>query len=62
MHYELSDDEWATIRPMLPNKARGVPRGAPRFRATPDRPLMARTTRCPTYLTISPPELQQARL
>src|SRR5262245_14482862 len=25
MRYELSDDEWATIRPMLPNKARGVP-------------------------------------
>ena len=26
MRYELADDEWATIRPMLPNKARGVPR------------------------------------
>jgi transposase len=26
MRYELSNDEWATIRPMLPNKARGVPR------------------------------------
>ena len=26
MRYELSDDEWATIRPMLPNKPRGVPR------------------------------------
>ena len=26
MRYELSDHEWATIRPMLPNKARGVPR------------------------------------
>jgi transposase len=26
MRYELSDDEWATIRPMLPHKARGVPR------------------------------------
>jgi transposase len=25
MRYELSDDEWATIRPMLPDKARGVP-------------------------------------
>jgi transposase len=24
MRYELSDGEWATIRPMLPNKARGV--------------------------------------
>jgi transposase len=24
MRYELSDDEWATIRPMLPNKTRGL--------------------------------------
>jgi transposase len=26
MRYELSDDEWTTIRPMLPNKVHGVPR------------------------------------
>src|SRR5689334_25066175 len=26
MRYELSDHEWATIRPMLPNQTRGVPR------------------------------------
>ena len=26
MRYELSDGEWGTIRPMSPNKARGVPR------------------------------------
>ena len=26
MRYELTDDEWAAIRPMLPSKARGVPR------------------------------------
>src|SRR5579871_1224211 len=26
MRYELSDSEWATIRPMLPNKTRGVRR------------------------------------
>lgn len=26
MPYELSDDEWATIGPMLPNNVRGVPR------------------------------------
>ena len=25
MRCELSDDEWGSIRPMLPNKARGVP-------------------------------------
>jgi transposase len=23
--YELTDNEWAAIRPMLPNKPRGVP-------------------------------------
>lgn len=26
MRYELTDEEWTAIRPMLPNKARGVPR------------------------------------
>jgi transposase len=26
MRYELTDDEWAAIRSMLPNKPRGVPR------------------------------------
>jgi len=26
MRYELSDFEWAAIRPMLPNKPRGIPR------------------------------------
>jgi transposase len=26
MHYELSDYEWTAIKPMLPNKPRGVPR------------------------------------
>jgi hypothetical protein len=26
MGYELSDHEWAAIKPMLPNKPRGVPR------------------------------------
>ena len=24
MRYELSDSEWATIKPLLPNKSRGV--------------------------------------
>jgi transposase len=26
MRYELTDKEWAVIKPMLPNKPRGVPR------------------------------------
>jgi transposase len=26
MRYELNDREWAAIKPMLPNKPRGVPR------------------------------------
>jgi hypothetical protein len=26
MRYELNDYEWASIKPMLPNKPRGVPR------------------------------------
>jgi transposase len=26
MRYELTDYEWASIRPMLPSKPRGVPR------------------------------------
>jgi transposase len=26
MCYELTDNEWTAIRPMLPNKPRGVPR------------------------------------
>jgi transposase len=25
MRYELADYEWSTIKPMLPNKPRGVP-------------------------------------
>jgi transposase len=26
MRYELSDYEWNVIKPMLPNKPRGIPR------------------------------------
>jgi transposase len=26
MRYELTDHEWAAIKPMLPNKPRGIPR------------------------------------
>jgi transposase len=26
MRYELSDHEWSVIKPMLPNKPRGIPR------------------------------------
>ena len=31
MRYELTDDEWAAIKPTLPNK----PRGAPRVKTSP---------------------------
>ena len=34
MRYELSDYEWSVIKPMLPKKPRGVPRGG-----GPPRPL-----------------------
>src|SRR5262245_22374649 len=63
MRYELTDDEWAAIKPMLPNKPRGVPRvndrrvlwvlrsGAP-WR---DLPSGARTlVRLPCFFTRSP--------
>ena len=30
MRYELSDCEWGVIKPMLPNKPRGIPRVADR--------------------------------
>jgi hypothetical protein len=36
-HYELTNHEWAAIKPMLPNKPRGVPRVNDRPRATPAR-------------------------
>ena len=36
MRYELTDYEWAAIRLMLPNKARG----APEFRNNPDDNFM----------------------
>jgi transposase len=26
MRYELTDNEWSVIKPMLPNKPRGIPR------------------------------------
>ena len=29
MRYELTDYEWAAVRPFLPNKPRGVPRVMP---------------------------------
>jgi transposase len=41
MRYALTDDEWIAIKPMLPNKPRGVPRVNDR-RAPPNRPLTLR--------------------
>jgi len=31
MRYELTDHEWAAIKPMLPSKPRDVPRVATRY-------------------------------
>ena len=44
MRYELTDDEWAAIKPTLPNKPRGAPRVkdlpfGQRFRSGRDRCL-----------------------
>jgi transposase len=38
--YELTDDEWSAIRPMLPNKPRGVSRANDR-RVLNDAPILA---------------------
>ena len=35
MRYELSDFEWTAIKPMLPNKTRGVRRAADEASLTP---------------------------
>jgi len=42
MRYELTDYEWAAIKPFLPNKPRGVPRVPPRAQ----RHLLGRAFRC----------------
>ena len=42
MRDELSDDEWAIVRPMLPNKARGVLRADAHAAATNIDALLAR--------------------
>jgi transposase len=34
MRYELTDHEWTAIKPMLPNKLRGVPRVNDRYNPT----------------------------
>jgi transposase len=36
MRYELSDCEWTAIRPLLPNKPRGVPHANDRRVLTPE--------------------------
>jgi hypothetical protein len=51
MRYELADHEWIAIKPMLPNKPRGVPRVNDR------RVLMARLV---TVMDRMPSSLQRA--
>ena len=45
MRYELTEHEWTAIKPMLPNKPRGVPRVNDRYVVNgrrSARPLLAR--------------------
>jgi len=44
MHYELSDCEWSVIKPMLPNKPRGIPRVDDRAHS--QRHLLGLALRC----------------
>ncbi len=44
MRYELTDDEWAAIKPMLPNKPRGLPRVNDRRFSTASLDLTIRRT------------------
>jgi transposase len=58
MRYELSDGEWATIRPMLPNKARGVPLESDRLMGVCVHPMAElRHNSCP--LVTAPLESQR---
>jgi hypothetical protein len=43
MRYELTDHQWAAIKPMLPNEPRGVPRV--NDRRAPERHLLGPTVR-----------------
>ena len=47
MRYELTDHEWAAIKPMLPNKPRGVPRVNDRRVGAAPRVPSSRTDACP---------------
>jgi transposase len=48
MHYELADYEWTAIRPMLPNKPRGVPRVA-------DQPILNGSASIRVWLRLAEP-------
>jgi transposase len=45
MRYELNDYEWAAIKPLLPNKPRGVPRVNDRVRLNQALPSCGNTLR-----------------
>jgi len=47
MRYELTDYEWAAIKPFLPNKPRGVPR-------VNDRRVLNGTGQCPLTRPTAP--------
>jgi transposase len=55
MRYELADDEWIAIKPMLPNKPRGVPRVNDRRVLNGIFWILRSGVICPTRLVRIPP-------
>ena len=62
MRYELTDDEWTAIKPMLPNKPRGVAAktGVQTNRSDQNRPAARRGfyLACPLSALNAPPSLR----
>jgi len=58
MRYELSDCEWSVIKPMLPNKPRGIPRVDDRRVLSPavDQARRARAPACLPHQPVDLPE------
>jgi hypothetical protein len=54
MRYELTDHEWAAIKPMLPNRPRGVPRVNDRRVLNQNAPVHGPSPNGPSQKTITP--------